>query len=55
MLDCFKNQLGTGLVSQFTKLGKPYVKGLALRASDQKYKDFPTILPEKYTQESNDP
>ena len=46
LLDCCKNQLGLDDVRTFSKGGKPFVKGLAIRNSDQKFKDLPTILPE---------
>ena len=46
LLDCCKNQLGLDEVRSFSKGGKPFVKGLAIRNSDQKFKDLPTILPE---------
>jgi putative DNA primase/helicase len=53
LLDCTKNQLGTDSVTGFTRLGKPYLKGIALRNSDQKFKSVPTILPENRHQEAN--
>ena len=53
LLDCCKNQLGNDTVTGFSKLGKPYLKGIALRNSDQKFKDTPTILPENRKQESH--
>ena len=46
LLDCCKNQLQLGDVFQFSKQGRIYVKGLAVRASDQKFKSHATILPE---------
>jgi putative DNA primase/helicase len=46
LLDCCKNQLGLDGVYNFTKNGRPFFKGLALRNSDNQYKDSPTILPE---------
>jgi P4 family phage/plasmid primase-like protien len=46
LLDCCKNQLNLDNVHSFSKGGKPFVKGLAIRNSDKKYKDYPTILPE---------
>ena len=46
LLDCCKNQLNLDDVRTFSKGGKPFVKGLAIRNSDQKFKDLPTILPE---------
>ena len=46
LLDCCKNQLELTDVRTFTKGGKPFIKGLAIRNSDQKFKDYPTILPE---------
>ena len=46
LLDCCKNQLELTDVRTFTKGGKPFIKGLAIRNSDQKYKDYKTILPE---------
>jgi hypothetical protein len=46
VLDCCGNQLGLKDVRSFTKQGRPFIKGLAVRASDQKFKDYPTILPE---------
>ena len=47
LLDCCKNQLGLADVRTFSKAGKPFIKGLAIRNSDQKYKDLPTILTEE--------
>jgi phage/plasmid-associated DNA primase len=46
LLDCCKNQLELKDVYQFTKQGRPFIKGLSIRSSDQKHKDAPTILPE---------
>ena len=46
LFDCCKNQLGLDGVYSFTKNGRPFFKGLALRNSDNQYKDSPTILPE---------
>ena len=46
LMDCCKNQLGLQDVFTFTKGGKPFVKGLAIRNSDQKFKDYPTIISE---------
>ena len=54
LADCCKNQLGQEGIRQFSKLGKPYIKGIALRNSDQKFKSFPTILPESRDAESYD-
>jgi putative DNA primase/helicase len=50
LLDCCKNQLGLDSVKTFSKGGKPFVKGLAIRVSDKKYSAFPTILPESKDQ-----
>ncbi len=46
VLDCCGNQLGLKDVRAFTKQGRPFIKGLAIRASDAKFKNYPTILPE---------
>ena len=46
LLDCCKNQLALKDVFHFTKQGKPFIKGVVVRNSDQKYKKSPTILPE---------
>jgi phage/plasmid-associated DNA primase len=46
LLDCCTNQLGMKDVRSFTKQGRPFVKGLALRSGDDKYSNYPTILPE---------
>lgn len=46
LLDCCRNQLGISNVRQFTKLGKPFIKGIALRNADDKFRNMPTILPE---------
>jgi len=46
LLDCCKNQLDLKEVRQFSKQGKPFIKGLVVRKSDQKHEDAPTILPE---------
>jgi P4 family phage/plasmid primase-like protien len=46
LLDCCGNQLGLKDVKAFSKQGRPFVKGLALRGSDEKYSAYPTILPE---------
>jgi phage/plasmid-associated DNA primase len=46
LLDCCTNQLGMKDIRSFTKQGRPFVKGLALRSGDDKYSNYPTILPE---------
>ena len=46
LLDCCKNQLGLKEIYHFTKQGRPYIKGLVVRNSDQKLTELPTILPE---------
>ncbi len=46
LLDCCKNQLDLKDIRHFTKQGRPFIKGLAVRKSDQKHEDCPTILPE---------
>jgi phage/plasmid-associated DNA primase len=46
VMDCCSNQLGLKDIRTFTKQGRPFIKGLAVRASDNKFKDYPTILPE---------
>ena len=46
LLDCCKNQLGLDGVSVFSKTGRSFVKGIAIRASDNKFTDYPTILSE---------
>ena len=46
MLDCCKNQLDLTTIRTFTKGGKPFIKGLAIRLSDAKYETYTTILPE---------
>ncbi len=46
LLDCCKNQLGLKEIRHFSKQGRPFVKGLAIRSSDQKHASAPTILPE---------
>lgn len=46
LLDCCRNQLGLDDVSTFTKNGRPFFKGVAIRASDNKFKDYKTILGE---------
>jgi P4 family phage/plasmid primase-like protien len=46
VMDCCKNQLGLDGVRSFSKGGRPFVKGLAIRASDPKYDKYGTILPE---------
>jgi putative DNA primase/helicase len=46
LLDCCVNQLGLKDVRQFSKQGRPFIKGLAIRAGDTKFQDYPTILPE---------
>ena len=45
-MDCCKSQLGLTDVYTFTRKGMPLIKGIAVRKSDLKYKEFPTILPE---------
>ena len=47
LLDCCRNQLELSNVFSFSKNGRPFVKGLAVRNSDQKFKNYATILPEK--------
>ena len=46
LLDCCKNQLALKDIYHFTKQGRPYIKGLVVRNSDQKLTEVPTILPE---------
>ena len=46
LLDCCKHQLDLKEVRSFTKQGRPFIKGLAVRTSDQKHESSPTILPE---------
>jgi len=46
LLDCCKNQLGLKEIRHFSKQGRPFIKGLAVRSSDQKHESAPTILPE---------
>lgn len=46
LLDCCTNQLKLSGVKAFTKQGRPFVKGLVIRASDEKYAKSPTIIPE---------
>jgi len=46
LLDCCKNQLDLPNIRTFTKGGKPFIKGLAIRSSDVKYEKYQTILPE---------
>ena len=46
LMDCCTNQLRLDNIRTFTKGGKAFIKGLALRESDQKYQKHPTILPE---------
>ena len=47
LLDCCKNQLGLKEIRNFSKKGRPFIKGLVIRNSDEKYKNSETILPEK--------
>jgi P4 family phage/plasmid primase-like protien len=46
VMDCCRNQLQLEGVRSFSKGGRPFVKGLAIRASDAKYEKYPTVLPE---------
>ena len=46
LLDCCKNQLALKNIYHFTKKGRPFIKGLVVRSSDQKHTKSPTILPE---------
>ena len=46
LLDCCKNQLDLHNIRSFTKGGKPFIKGLAIRNSDAKFNDYKTILQE---------
>jgi len=46
LLDCCKNQLQLDGIKSFSKGGKPFVKGIAIRGSDPKYDKYRTILPE---------
>jgi hypothetical protein len=55
LLDCCKNQLSINNVRQFTKLGKPFIKGIALRNADDKFRNKPTILPENLAKSTNAP
>ena len=47
LLDCCKNQLGMKEISQFSKKGRPFIRGLVIRNSDEKFKSSDTILPER--------
>ena len=49
LLDCCKNQLGLKEIRSFSKKGRPFIKGLVIRNSDEKYKNSETILPEKHS------
>ena len=49
LLDCCKNQLGLKEIRNFSKKGRPFIKGLVIRNSDEKYKNSETILPEKHS------
>ena len=55
LLDCCKNQLSINNVRQLTKLGKPFIKGIALRNADDKFRNKPTILPENLAKSTNAP
>ena len=44
--DCCKNQLNLDDVYSFNKAGRTFFKGIAIRASEQSFRDLPTILPE---------
>jgi phage/plasmid-associated DNA primase len=46
LMDCCRNQLGMDTVSTFSKYGRPFFKGIAIRGSDQKFKSYPTVLAE---------
>ena len=46
VMDCCTNQLQLSDVRSFAKGGRPFIKGLAIRASDPKYDKYPTVLPE---------
>jgi hypothetical protein len=50
-VDCCRNQLNMDNVSTFSKYGRPFFKGIAIRGSDQKFKNYPTILTEGKEQE----
>lgn len=50
LLDCCKNQLGMKEISQFSKKGRPFIRGLVIRNSDEKFKSADTILPERKSQ-----
>ena len=47
LLDCCKNQLGMKEIISFSKKGRPFIKGLVIRNSDEKFKGAVTILPER--------
>ena len=51
LLDCCKNQLGLKQISHFSKKGRPFIKGLVIRNSDEKFKSADTILPERKSQQ----
>jgi len=46
LLDCCNNQLGLKEVRSFSNAGRHFIKGLAVRASDNKFSKYETILPE---------
>jgi hypothetical protein len=51
LMDCCRNQLNMETVSTFSKYGRPFFKGIAIRGSDQKFKNYPTILAESKEEE----
>ena len=51
LLDCCKNQLGMKEIISFSKKGRPFIKGLVIRNSDEKFKSADTILPERKSQQ----
>jgi len=50
LLDCCKNQLGMKEIISFSKKGRPFIRGLVIRNSDEKFKTSVTILPERQSQ-----
>jgi putative DNA primase/helicase len=46
LIDSCANQLGLEGVTTFSKYGRPFIKNIAVRNSDQKFRSYPTILAE---------
>ena len=46
LIDSCTNQLGLEGITTFSKYGRPFIKNIAVRSSDQKFRNYPTVFKE---------